>query len=60
MMKITEPSHITYQEWRAKLEALQKSRAEKTAHTIEQYTQQGAHENDDDDDEAVDRELEEV
>jgi predicted ribosome quality control (RQC) complex YloA/Tae2 family protein len=55
-----EPSHITDQEWRAKLEALQKARAEKTAHTLEQYTQQDAHENEDDDDEAVDRELEEV
>jgi hypothetical protein len=55
-----EPSHIIDQERRAKLEALQKARAEKTAHTLEQYTQQDAHENDDDDDEAVDRELEEV
>jgi DNA-directed RNA polymerase specialized sigma subunit len=55
-----EPSHITDQERRTKLEALQKARAEKTAHTLEQYTQQDAHENDDDDDEAVDRELEEV
>jgi hypothetical protein len=55
-----EPSHITYQEQRAKLEALQKARAEKTAHTLEQYMQQDAHENEDDDDEAVDRELEEV
>jgi hypothetical protein len=43
-----------------KLEALQKSRAEKIAHTLEQYMQQDAHENDDDDDDAVDRELEEV
>jgi hypothetical protein len=55
-----EPSHITDQERRAELKALQKARAEKTAHTLEQYTQQDAHENDDDDDEAVDRELEEV
>jgi hypothetical protein len=30
-----EPSHITDQERRAKLEALQKARAEKTAHTLE-------------------------
>jgi hypothetical protein len=55
-----EPSHITDQEWRAKLDALQKARAKKTAHTLEQYTQQDAHENEDDDDEAEDRELEEV
>jgi hypothetical protein len=55
-----EPSHIIDQERRAKLEALQKARAEKTAHTLEQYAQQDAHENDDDDDKAVDRELEEV
>jgi hypothetical protein len=58
-----EPSHTTDQEWRAKLEALQKSRAEKTAHTLEQLAEQDAHENDDDDDdddEAVDRELEMV
>jgi hypothetical protein len=55
-----EPSHTTNQERRAKIEALQKARAEKTTHTLEQYTQQDAHENDDDDDEAVDRELEEV
>jgi hypothetical protein len=52
-----EPSHITDQERRVKLEALQKAMAEKTAHTLEQYTQQDAHENDDD---AVDRGLEEV
>jgi chromosome segregation ATPase len=57
---IPEPSHITDQERRTKLEALQKARAEKTAHTLEQFTQQDAHEEDDDDDEAVDRELEEV
>jgi ABC-type Zn2+ transport system substrate-binding protein/surface adhesin len=50
-----EPSHITDQERRAKLEALQKARAEKTAHTLEQFTEQDAHE---DDDQAVDRELE--
>jgi hypothetical protein len=29
-----EPSHITGQERRAKLEALQKARAEKTTHTL--------------------------
>jgi hypothetical protein len=55
-----EPSHITDQERREKLEVLQKARAEKTTHILEQYTQQDAHENKDDDDEAVDRELEEV
>jgi hypothetical protein len=51
----SEPSHITDQERRAKLETLQKTRAEKTVHTLEQFTEQDAHE---DDDEAVDRELE--
>jgi FtsZ-binding cell division protein ZapB len=50
-----EPSHTTDQERRAKLEALQKARAEKTTHTIEQFIEQDAHE---DDDQAVDRELE--
>jgi hypothetical protein len=32
-----EPSNITDQERRAKLEALQKARAEKTAHILEQF-----------------------
>jgi hypothetical protein len=32
-----EPSNITNQEQRAKLEALQKARAEKTAHILEQF-----------------------
>jgi hypothetical protein len=50
-----EPSHITDQERRAKLEALQKARAEKTTHVLEPFTEQDAHE---DDDQAVDRELE--
>jgi hypothetical protein len=50
-----EPSHTTDQERRAKLEVLQKSRAEKTAHTLEQFTEQDDYE---DDDQAVDRELE--
>jgi hypothetical protein len=50
-----EPLHTTDQERRAKLEALQKARAEKTSHTLEQFTEQDAHE---DDDQAVDRELE--
>jgi hypothetical protein len=30
---VPEPSNITDQEWRARLEALMKARAEKTAHT---------------------------
>jgi predicted ribosome quality control (RQC) complex YloA/Tae2 family protein len=55
-----EPLHITDQERRAKLKALQKARAEKTAHTLEQFAHQDAHEDDDDDDDAVDKELEEV
>jgi hypothetical protein len=33
---IPEPSNITDQERRAKLEALQKARVEKTTHTLEQ------------------------
>jgi hypothetical protein len=37
---IPEPSHITDKERIAKLEALQKARAKKTAHTLEQFTQQ--------------------
>jgi hypothetical protein len=50
-----QPSHTTDQERRVKLEALQKARAEKTAHTLEPFTEQDAHEDDDQD---VDRELE--
>jgi hypothetical protein len=50
-----EPSHTTDQERRAKLEALQKARVEKTAHALEPFIEQDAHE---DDDQAVDRELE--
>jgi predicted transcriptional regulator len=50
-----EPSHTTNQERRAKLEALQKARAEKIAHALEPFIEQGAHENDD---QVVDRELE--
>jgi hypothetical protein len=59
---IPEPSNITDQEWRAKLEALMKARAEKTAHIQEQPAEQQTHENDDDDDddETIDRELERV
>jgi uncharacterized protein (UPF0305 family) len=57
---IPEPSTITDQERRAKLEALMKARAEKTAHIQEQPTEQQTHENDDDDDETIDKELERV
>jgi DNA repair exonuclease SbcCD ATPase subunit len=59
---VSEPSNITNQERRAKLEALMKARAEKTAHIQEQPTDQQTHENDDDDDddETIDRELERV
>jgi hypothetical protein len=57
---IAEPLNITNQEWRAKLEALMKARAEKTSHIQEQPTKQQTHENDDDDDETIDRELERV
>jgi hypothetical protein len=53
----TEPSQITDQERRAKLEALQKARAKKTAHTLDPFTEEDAHE---DDDQAMDRELERV
>jgi hypothetical protein len=52
-----EPSHITDQERRAKLEALQKARAEKVVHTLEPFTAEEAVE---EDDQAIDRELERV
>jgi hypothetical protein len=55
-----EPSNITDQERRTKLESLLKARAEKTAHIQEQSTEQQTHEDDDDDDESIDRELERV
>jgi hypothetical protein len=55
---VPEPSNITDQERRAKLEALMKARAEKTAHIQEQPIEQQTHENDDDDDETIDKELE--
>jgi uncharacterized protein (UPF0305 family) len=55
---IPEPSNITDQERRAKLEALMQARVEKTAHIQEQPTEQQTHENDDDGDETIDRELE--
>jgi hypothetical protein len=64
---IPEPSNITDQERRAKLEALQRARAEKTTHILEQLPEQQTHENDDDDDDddddgdkAIDKELERV
>jgi hypothetical protein len=57
---VPEPSNITDQERRAKLEALMKARAEKTAHIQEQPPEQQTHENDDVDDETIDRELERV
>jgi hypothetical protein len=57
---VPEPSNITDQERRAKLEAPMKVRAEKIAHIQEQPTEQQTHENDDDDDETIDRELEKV
>jgi hypothetical protein len=57
---VPEPSNTTDQERRAKLEALMKARAEKTAHTQEQPAEQQAFENVDDDDDTIDRELERV
>jgi hypothetical protein len=59
---IPKPSNITDQEQRAKLEALQRVRAEKTAHILEQLPEQQTQDNDDDDDddddEAIDKALE--
>jgi hypothetical protein len=49
------PTVVSAQEKRAKLEALQKARAEKTAHTLEAFTEEEAEK---EDDEVVDRELE--
>jgi hypothetical protein len=57
---VPEPSNITDQERRTKLEALMRARAEKTAHIQEQPTEQQTHENVDDDDDTIDRELERV
>jgi hypothetical protein len=58
---VPEPSNTTDQERRAKLEALMKARAEKTAHTQEQPAEQQTFENvDDDDDDTIDTELERV
>jgi hypothetical protein len=53
----TEPSQISDQGRRAKLEALQKARGEKTVHTLEAFTEEEA---DEEDDEVVDKELETV
>jgi hypothetical protein len=58
-----EPSNITDQERRAKLETLMKARAEKATHIQEQPTEQRTHQNDDDDDdddETIDKGLERV
>jgi hypothetical protein len=55
---VPEPSNITDQERRTKLEALMRARAEKTTHIQEQPTEQQVHENEDDGDETIDRELE--
>jgi hypothetical protein len=52
-----EPSQTTDQERRAKLEAFQKARAKKMTHTLEPFTEE---EVDEDDDQAIDRELERV
>jgi hypothetical protein len=57
---VPEPSNITDQERRAKLEALMKARAEKAAHIQEQPPEQQTLENDDDDDETIDKELDRV
>jgi actin-like ATPase involved in cell morphogenesis len=46
-----EPSQITDQERRAKLEALQKARAEKVSHTPEPFIEDEA---DEEDDQAID------
>jgi hypothetical protein len=50
---IPEPSNTTDQGRRARLEALMKARAEKTAHTQEQTAEQQTHENIDDDDASI-------
>jgi DNA repair exonuclease SbcCD ATPase subunit len=57
---VLEPSNTTNEEQRAKLKALMKARAEKTAHTQEQPGEQQAFENVDDDDDTINRELERV
>jgi small-conductance mechanosensitive channel len=55
-----EPSNITDQKRRAKLQVLMKARAEKAAHIQEEPTEQQTQENDVDDDETIDKELERV
>jgi small-conductance mechanosensitive channel len=60
MLSTSHAPSSTDQERRAKLEALMKVGAEKTAHIQEQPTEQQTHENEDDDDETIDRELERV
>jgi uncharacterized protein (UPF0305 family) len=55
-----EPSHVTDQERRAKLEALMKAIAEKTTHIQEQPIEQQTNENDYHDEETIDKELERV
>jgi hypothetical protein len=57
---VPEPFNTTDQERRAKLEPLMKARAEKTAQTQEQLVEQQTHENIDDDDDTIDKELERV
>jgi hypothetical protein len=57
---VPKRSNTTDQERRAKLEALMKARAEKTAHTQEQLAEQKTHEDIDDDDDTIDRDLERV
>jgi hypothetical protein len=54
---VPEPSNTTDQERRAKLEALMKARAEKTAHTQEQPAEWQTFENVDDDVDTIDREA---
>jgi hypothetical protein len=53
----TEPSQITDQERRAKMEALQKARVVNVAHTLQPFSEEEA---DEEDDQAIDRELERV
>jgi hypothetical protein len=54
---IAGPSQTSDQDRRAKLEALQKARAEKTTHTLEAFVEEEADEEDDD---TINRELERV
>jgi hypothetical protein len=52
---VPESSNVTDQQRKEKLEALMKTRAEKTAHIQEQPTEQQEHDNVDADDDAIDR-----